>query len=203
MLPKNAVIAWLAQALRPLNMIHSLDEPLSHKAIGVNAFKLDSAGTLKLYGFYFSKGNKHESALSFVAPEQQGRQDENGRYPGELFTPEVDIYCLGATIYHLCMLTPTYDIANGEIANLMREEQLQPISEEKYGAALNTAIFRMLNIDPKKRPTAANLLQEDFIRETLDDEVDFELILMLPPVPVITFKHAYKQHKPIGEGNNS
>ena len=102
---------WLRDCLLALEKIHSLD--LCHKRIDASSFSFDSYGTLKLGGIIEQRVSTHESLLSTLAPEQQGKEDSLQQYACKLFTEKVDIFCLASLFHGLCMV---YLIPLGEEA---------------------------------------------------------------------------------------
>jgi CHASE1-domain containing sensor protein len=89
----------------------------------------------------------------YMAPEAMTRPDEAG--------PAVDIYALGAVLYHLVVGKPPFDAADVMVVVSMvltsEAIPLETASRKPVPAALSELVARCMDKDPAKRPTAREL----------------------------------------------
>lgn len=101
-LPQDLVIEWAKQLCDVLGYLHSQSPPIIYRDMKPDNVMLKPDGTVTLIDFGTAREFKDSSAISdtvslgtvgYAAPEQFGEQGQTDA--------RTDIYCLGATLYHL------------------------------------------------------------------------------------------------------
>ncbi len=104
--PQENVIEWAKQLASALDYLHSLNPPIIYRDMKPSNIMLQPDGRVKLIDFGTAKEYKIENIADttalgtrgYAAPEQFGDEQGHGIYKTDART---DIYCLGATIYHI------------------------------------------------------------------------------------------------------
>lgn len=104
--PQENVIEWAKQLASALDYLHSLNPPIIYRDMKPSNIMLQPDGRVKLIDFGTAKEYKVENIADttalgtrgYAAPEQFGDEQGHGIYKTDART---DIYCLGATIYHI------------------------------------------------------------------------------------------------------
>lgn len=82
-----------------------------------------------------------------------------------MYNEKTDIFSLGCLMYELCMLKHPYDGRDmKDLSRNVLKGVYQPISEI-YSVDLRQVIYKMLNQDPKKRPSVEQLLSSSFVQK--------------------------------------
>lgn len=103
---QEKVIEWAKQLASALHYLHSLNPPVIYRDMKPSNIMLQPDGRVKLIDFgtakeYTTENIADTTALGtrgYAAPEQFGDEQGHGIYKTDART---DIYCLGATIYHM------------------------------------------------------------------------------------------------------
>lgn len=104
--PQEKVIEWAKQLASALDYLHSMNPPIIYRDMKPSNIMLQPDGRVKLIDFGTAKEYKVENIADttalgtrgYAAPEQFGDAQGHGLYKTDART---DIYCLGATIYHV------------------------------------------------------------------------------------------------------
>ena len=104
--PQEKVIEWAKQLASALDYLHSMNPPIIYRDMKPSNVMLQPDGRVKLIDFGTAKEYKVENIADttalgtrgYAAPEQFGDAQGHGLYKTDART---DIYCLGATIYHI------------------------------------------------------------------------------------------------------
>lgn len=104
--PQEKVIEWAKQLTSALDYLHSMNPPIIYRDMKPSNVMLQPDGRVKLIDFGTAKEYKVENIADttalgtrgYAAPEQFGDEQGRGIYKTDART---DIYCLGATIYHI------------------------------------------------------------------------------------------------------
>ncbi|MCL2189862.1 MAG: serine/threonine protein kinase [Defluviitaleaceae bacterium] len=172
-IPFSRVMEITAQLYDALNTLHSQSPPLIHKDVNPSNIMLAVDGTIKLIDFNAAKEYKPEATedtttlgtKSYAAPEQFGYAKTDER---------TDIYCLGATMYHMLAGKP---YVNGKkmpsgFAGKVMQKCLQIDPNNRYSTALGM----------KQRITAGFEAHERLIRFFPDlnttSSIKFSLLTM-------------------------
>lgn len=104
--PQEKVIEWSKQLASALDYLHTMNPPIIYRDMKPSNIMLKPDGTVKLIDFGTAKEFKVENIADttalgtrgYAAPEQFGDSSGRGIHKTDART---DIYCLGATIYHI------------------------------------------------------------------------------------------------------
>lgn len=99
--PQDLVIEWAKQLCEVLGYLHSRKPPIIYRDMKPANIMLKPDGTITLIDFGIAREYKEKKiadttclgTIGYAAPEQFGDQGQTD--------PRTDIYCLGATLYHL------------------------------------------------------------------------------------------------------
>lgn len=99
--PQNQVIAWAIQLCDVLGYLHAQSPPIIYRDMKPSNIMLKPDGNLTLIDFGTAREFKEKNladtvclgTIGYAAPEQFGRMGQTDA--------RTDIYCLGATLYHL------------------------------------------------------------------------------------------------------
>lgn len=106
----------------------------------------------------------------YAAPEIANRQ---------AYTEKVDIWSLGCTIYEMCAQDFYIRARNlRELVEMQKQRTLQGLDVVRlgYSKKLQDVLKQMLELDPRRRPSAAELCQDQKVREMLKDRTDFRVM---------------------------
>jgi len=141
-LPVEKVADIAIQLCEVLELLHNTTPPLIHRDVNPSNIIVTADGIVKLIDFNAAKEYKPSAVedtttlgtKAYAAPEQYGYAKTDSR---------TDIYCLGATMYH--MLTGKIYVNGGKIPK----------------GKIPIIIQRCLQIDPDKRYSSASALRMD------------------------------------------
>ena len=90
-------------------------------------------------------------------------------------THKSDIWSLGVTIHEACTLEKTFD-SKEHIAQAIRQKILKQDPEslpQVYSSGLEKLINEMMDKDPKKRPTAKQIIDMEIIQRVMKEYFSF------------------------------
>ncbi|XP_058442355.1 sperm motility kinase 2B-like [Marmota monax] len=139
------------------------DKGMVHRDLKPKNIMLDAKGHIKLIDFGFSTwvtpGQKLKESwgtLSYIAPEIIQRKAYEG--------PPVDIWSLGVTLYF--MLTGKLPFMGSTRKETMRQIVLGLYRDPPHvSLAAQMLIYQMLTLDPRKRPTAKQILRHIWLMQ--------------------------------------
>ncbi|KAM5168998.1 sperm motility kinase 2B-like [Callospermophilus lateralis] len=139
------------------------DKGMVHRDLKPKNIMLDANGHIKLIDFGFSTwvtpGQKLKDfwgTLSYIAPEIIQRQAYEG--------PPVDIWSLGVTLYF--MLTGKLPFMGSTRKETVRQIVLGLYPDPPHvSLAARMLIYQMLTLDPRKRPTAKQILRHIWLMQ--------------------------------------
>lgn len=151
--PQEMVIDWAVQLCDVLGYLHSQNPPIIYRDLKPSNIMLKPNGQIMLIDFGTARQYKDENiedticlgTRGYAAPEQFGGQGQTDE--------RTDIYCLGATIYHL---------VTGKNPSEPPYEML-PIRQwdESLSKGLEQIILKCIQNDPDKRYQNCETLQYD------------------------------------------
>jgi NIMA (never in mitosis gene a)-related kinase len=167
-LPEYTIWNFMTQLISALHECHFGSEARPHPAILHRDIKpenvfLDSLQNLKLGDFGLSKVMPKESDFAktmvgtpfYMSPELVCDQKYNTKS---------DIWALGCLLYELCALEPPFQAETHKQLNCRIQIGNPPKIPSIYSYALDSIIRSMLDTDPIKRPSTADLLQLERIK---------------------------------------
>lgn len=166
--PQEKVIEWAIQLASALDYLHSMTPPIIYRDMKPSNIMLKPDGTVKLIDFGTAKEFKTENIADttalgtrgYAAPEQFGDSSGKGIHKTDVRT---DIYCLGATIYHIVTgknpTKPPYEI--------------RPIREWNHtlSSGLEKILLKCTQANPNDRYQSCSELLYDLERYDELDEV--------------------------------
>ncbi len=112
-LDEEQVLAWADQLCQALIYLHGQDPPILHRDIKPANVKLTPAGTIKLVDFGLVKlmAPDEERTITILQGRGTAQYTPLEQYGGDTGHTDArsDLYCLGATLYHLLTNQPPID----------------------------------------------------------------------------------------------
>lgn len=147
------------QILSALDYCHN--QSVAHRDIKLDNILLDNKENVKLIDFGFSTLNSQEEKSrlfcgtpSYMAPEIVGRKDYYGQ--------NADVWALGILLYAmLCGKMPFKAYNDRELYR--RIEKGSFTLPPQFHENLKTLINKMLDVNPRKRPSIKALLEDDWV----------------------------------------
>uniref|UniRef100_A0A7S1XZR3 non-specific serine/threonine protein kinase n=1 Tax=Phaeomonas parva TaxID=124430 RepID=A0A7S1XZR3_9STRA len=176
----NAVKRWCRQILSAIQSLHQHDPPIIHRDLKLDNFMYDGAtGSVRLGDFGLSTPLSSQNTLSsvgtpiYMAPEMWG----DGPY-----SEKVDIYAFGMSVLEMISgITPFYGLSFCHIYTKVVRQREPPKSIRRIeNAHARDFIYRCINYFPEERPTATELLQDEFFNEDADEEASLCVMTPLP-----------------------
>lgn len=158
-IPETTAKKYFKQAAQALNYLH--ENRIMHRDIRPGNMCLDKDKNLKLIDFGLADNfdpNKAKASIfcgckPYAAPEMIKEEPYIG--------PEIDIWSLGVCLFE--MVTGYIPFQSSK-CTVLRKFSI-PLKEEKLSSDCKDIIEWMLQLDPKKRPTAKDLLRHSWLRE--------------------------------------
>ncbi|XP_039172717.1 mitogen-activated protein kinase kinase kinase 9-like isoform X2 [Eucalyptus grandis] len=162
-LTESQVSAYTKQILEGLKYLHV--QKVIHRDLKCANILVDASGSVKLADFGLAKATEMSAAKSlegtfhWMAPEVLN-SGKNGSY--EL---KADIWSLGCTVLEMLTCKPPYsDTELWEVLKKIRKGE-PPQVPQFLSEDARDFIHRCLRRNPKKRPSAAELLDHPFVRD--------------------------------------
>lgn len=166
--PEDLIRYLTKQVLQGLTYIHS--RGILHRDLKADNLLLENDGVCKISDFGISKKSKdiysNQSAMTFqgtifwMAPEIIDAKAHNG------YSAKVDIWSLGCVVLEMYAgKRPWHDFAAAGAIFRLGKKSAPPISKEtkkRISPCGMKFLERCFEIDPEKRPTAADLLKDEF-----------------------------------------
>ena len=162
--PEKLLLDWLCQICAALKYLHF--KKIIHRDIKPANIFMNNLNQIKLGDFGISKNLKtYGFASSFVgstyylAPEI---------VDGENYSFEADIWALGVTFYELMNLKKPFRANYPAIYLEIKTKEVEEINSI-YSKEFKDLIYQMLNKEPNKRPKAGDILNKQFIKDSIRD----------------------------------
>ena len=90
----------------------------------------------------------------------------------EPYTSKSDVWALGVILYELCALRQPFQADNllGLVFKIVHDDP-DPIPDT-YSPELQELVRKLMNKDQKKRPSTAEILKMDYVRQRMQQFVD-------------------------------
>jgi NIMA (never in mitosis gene a)-related kinase len=152
-LSEDEVLRLLTQALLALKHIH--DKHILHRDLKPGNFFLSSSGALKMGDFGLAK--VLHGTMAFARTRIGTPVYSSPEFcQGQPYAWPSDIWAMGCILYELCALKLAFDPG--------QQRSPAPQVPARYSDFVRGLCAEMLNKDPKRRPTAENILQRPMIR---------------------------------------
>jgi serine/threonine protein kinase len=155
-LDEELVLAWAEQLCQALIYLHGQDPPILHRDIKPANVKLTPAGTIKLVDFGLVKLMALDDARTITILQGRGTVQYTPleQYGGDTGHTDArsDIYCLGATLYHLLTNQPPIDAKQRFLKpdSLPAPHELNP----RLSPQTENAILWAMSMHPDDRPAS-------------------------------------------------
>jgi serine/threonine protein kinase len=161
-LDEELVLAWAEQLCQALIYLHGQDPPILHRDIKPANVKLTPAGTIKLVDFGLVKLMALDDARTITILQGRGTVQYTPleQYGGDTGHTDArsDIYCLGATLYHLLTNQPPIDAKQRFLKpdSLPAPHELNP----RLSPQTENAILWAMSMHPDDRPASVAEFRE-------------------------------------------
>jgi NIMA (never in mitosis gene a)-related kinase len=168
---ENQLLNWLMQICLSLQYIH--EKRMVHSDIKPSNIFITKKNNIKLGDFgIFKRILDFEEEKLYGAPELIKKNE---------YTTKADIWSLGVTFSHLLTLEYPFEGKNkDEIYKNITKGEKKNYSEEilkKYSKEFLDLIDEMMSLDPKKRPSADEILKKNISKKRMNEylkENDFD-----------------------------
>eukprot|EP00747_Dinoflagellata_sp_TGD_P140012 gnl/TRDRNA2_/TRDRNA2_175961_c0_seq7.p1 gnl/TRDRNA2_/TRDRNA2_175961_c0~~gnl/TRDRNA2_/TRDRNA2_175961_c0_seq7.p1 ORF type:complete len:674 (+),score=79.81 gnl/TRDRNA2_/TRDRNA2_175961_c0_seq7:97-2118(+) len=152
---------WLAQGISALKFLHDLH--VLHRDIKPANFLLAAGDTLKMGDFGLAKilsgsmdhAQSHCGTQAYMSPELLQNQP---------YSQANDIWAMGVTLHEMCFRRRLFSKTDQQKILLASKEGI-PLILKHYSKNLRTLCSKMLSRNPRKRPTASDILQSPAMRD--------------------------------------
>lgn len=163
-IPEEQILMWMTQAMLALKHMH--DQHVLHRDLKASNFFLTKSGTLKIGDFGIAKALSSTMACArtqigtpyYLSPEVCEQRP---------YAWASDIWAMGVVFFELCERRMPFDAPN--ISGLIRKicrEPVPPIGGG-YSDFVKSLCREMLGKDPRKRPSAENILARPRIKDVV------------------------------------
>ena len=168
-LQPGQVCQVVAPLVRALQVLHSRAPPVTHRDIKLENLLLTAAGAIKLCDLGSASTAVHNPNQDWSMNQRSQLEDELAKYSTPMYRapemldtwanypvgPAVDIWAAGLVLYTICFNKHPFDDSN-KLAIVNGNYRL-PGADCRY-SMFHPLIRRMLTVDPRQRPTAAEVL---------------------------------------------
>ncbi|KAK7400247.1 hypothetical protein VNO78_11449 [Psophocarpus tetragonolobus] len=167
----SQVSAYTRQILSGLKYLH--DHNVVHRDIKCANILVDVNGAVKLADFGLAKATKFNDVKSskgspyWMAPEVVNLKNQGG------YGLPADIWSLGCTVLEMLTRQPPYSDLEGMQALFRIGRGEPPPIPEYLSKDARDFVLECLQVNPNKRPTAAELFDHPFVKRTLLSPLSF------------------------------
>ncbi|KAK9805089.1 hypothetical protein WJX73_004295 [Symbiochloris irregularis] len=150
-----------------LGLLHVHSQGIIHRDIKANNIFVNSSGMLKLGDFGISKqsalpdGPALNRALSMVGTPYYMSPE---MFKGRKYDQKTDVWAIGCMLFELCALRKAFDGRNQATIMLKVMSGYKDSISDHYSSELQQLVKALLETDPVRRPSVAEVLQLDFVR---------------------------------------
>jgi len=145
--------------LHKFNIIHRDMKPANVFIDRYNNVKIGDLGIIKIMRNYMMYGQTQIGTPLYMSPEI---------YKRERYDIKVDIWALGCILYELMTLKPAFYAENiSELKCKIFSGRFNIIYYTPYRHELKNLLRRLINIQPRLRPTIADLLNTNYVQKQL------------------------------------
>ena len=159
------MLNWFLQIVFALKYIH--ERGVLHRDLKTSNMFLSSNGVVKVGDFGVSRvlHGTLESAHTLVGTPYYMSPEVCQNRP---YSFRSDMWSLGCILYELCTLTHVFRGSN--LLSLLKSITSQPHEPlpKKYSSNLNSLVDKLLEKNPKDRPSCNDLLQTSFMKKVLN-----------------------------------
>merc|ERR1719271_1347580 len=170
-LPEAKILRWITQMLLGCKYLH--EKHILHRDIKSANIFISASGRCKLGDFGISRVLEHTNCFAktsigtpyYLAPEIC--QQRPYAWPA-------DIWAVGCILFEMCALRVPFDAQNfRQLCDRISRGPAPKIPKE-YSSELRDICAAMLSNDPKKRPSAAELLQRPLVQKEIRSMLEEE-----------------------------
>ena len=166
---ENIIINWLVQLLLGLSYIH--DKKIVHRDIKTKNIFIQNENTLRIGDFGIARIfdqtqtiNKIVGTPLYMAPECF---KQNKKY-----SFKSDIWSLGCCLYEMCNLKHAFEGQYFPAVSVKISEGKRAPLNKKYSLDLKNLVDSMLDLNPRNRPTIANILERQFMKGKVGEYIN-------------------------------
>ena len=163
-LTENEIINYLTQICLALNHMHK--KKVIHRDLKSGNVFLTKSGLVKLGDFGISKGFKNtwEKARTKVGTPYYLSPEIINSKP---YDSKSDIWALGVLLYEMMTFRMPFNASSFASLSLKIMKGFYQTPPSSYSKDLIDLVKKCLNMDPKKRPSAENILKLPFIQKRI------------------------------------
>mmetsp|Transcript_23080 Transcript_23080/g.40843 ORF Transcript_23080/g.40843 Transcript_23080/m.40843 type:complete len:333 (+) Transcript_23080:291-1289(+) len=167
---EKVILMWFTQIALAIQFCHR--NHIIHRDIKSQNIFLTGRGVVKLGDFGIARvlNGTHELATSIVGTPFSMSPEVCENKP---YSKPSDIWAMGCVLYEMCMLKHAFDANNllGLVWKIVQKKH--PDIPEKYSLELRNLIDRMLEKNPRKRPTVNQIIELPCIRPRVEKLIAF------------------------------
>uniref|UniRef100_A0A0G4GAF4 non-specific serine/threonine protein kinase n=1 Tax=Chromera velia CCMP2878 TaxID=1169474 RepID=A0A0G4GAF4_9ALVE len=169
---EKQIVTWFAQICMAVKYIHD-DKHILHRDLKTsNLFLTDSKRMVKLGDFGISKvlqGTLEQAVTAIGTPYYMSPE----LFDNKPYNFKSDIWALGCVLYEMCALDRPFSTKNGITALAFKvvTGNYEPLPSH-FSPQVQGLVSRLLSKDAVDRPSAAQLLQDPYVKQHLQEFLD-------------------------------
>ena len=165
---ESVIWKYTTQLINTLHALHTHEPKILHGDIDTENNLLDMHGNIILSDFFIKNiihGNINKIFIRDQAPVPPEVYDQ------QEYNEKCDIWFLGCVIYELaCLVRPFETETRDELKKNVKEEIYTPLPSI-YSYNLKELVGRMLCADPNERYSTTQLLELDYVKKILEEQI--------------------------------